>query len=75
MAEQGKGVGRVVLWVVLGVVGLIVLGNIAWWLVSKLVGVLVLTLVVGAIAGVTFLVIRAARRTISGGRDRRQLPY
>lgn len=74
MAEQGSGFGKVVLWIVLGVVGIIVVGQIVGWLIGALWNLLVFTLIIGAIAGVALLVIAAARRSISGGNDRRRLP-
>lgn len=74
MAEQGGGFGKVVLWVVLGVVGIIVLGNVIGWLVGALLNILFATLIIGAIGLVAILVIRGVRRSVSGGSNRRQLP-
>jgi predicted permease len=74
MAEQRGGFGRVVLWVVLGIVGIIVAGQIVGWLLGALWNILVATLIIGAIAGVAILLVRAARRSVSGGRDHRRLP-
>jgi predicted permease len=74
MAQQGGGFGKVVLWVVLGIVGIIVLGNIIGWLLGALWNILLATLIIGAIVGVSVLLVRAARRSVSGGGDHRQLP-
>lgn len=74
MAEQGSGFGKIVLWVVLGIVGIIVAGNIIGWLLGALWNLFVATLIIGAIGLVALLVIGAARRSLSGGKDRRQLP-
>jgi hypothetical protein len=74
MAEQGGGFGKVVLWVVLGVVGIIVIGNIVGALLGALWNLLIATAVIAAIVGVTILVIRGVRRSVSGGGKRRQLP-
>lgn len=71
---QGRGFGRVLLWVVLGVVGIIVVGNVVGWLLGALWNLLLATLIIGAIAGVALLVVRAARRSMSGGGDRSRLP-
>jgi hypothetical protein len=74
MAEQGGGFGKIVLWVVLGVVGIILIGNVIGWLVGALLNILFATLIIGAIVGVTILVIRGVRRSVSGRGNRRQLP-
>jgi len=74
MAEQGGGFGKIVLWVVLGVVGIILVGNVIGWLIGALWNILVATLIIGAIVGVAYLVIKGVRRSVGGGRDRRQLP-
>lgn len=74
MAQQGGGFGRVVLWVVLGVVGIIVAGQIVGWVLGALWNILLATLVIGAIAGVALLVVGAVKRSLSGGSDRRRLP-
>lgn len=71
---QGGGFGRVVLWVVLGIVGLIVVGNVVGWLLGALWNILVATLIIGAIVGVGALVLAAVRRSISGGSNRPRLP-
>lgn len=70
---SGGGSGKVVLYVVLGVVGLVVGIQLLQWLVSAVMTLLWYALVVGAVVGVAALVFRAARRSI-GGTDRRQLP-
>jgi hypothetical protein len=74
MAQQGSGFGKVVLWVVLGIVGIIVIGNVIGWLIGVLWNVLVATMIIGAIVGVTYLVIKGVRRSVGGGPGRRQLP-
>jgi hypothetical protein len=73
MMAQGGGFGRVLLWVVLGIVGLIVVGKVLGWLVGVLWNILVATLLIGAIVGVGALVFAAVRRSISGG-NRPRLP-
>jgi hypothetical protein len=74
MAEQSSGFGKVVLWVVLGIVGIIVVGQILGWILGALWNIFLATLVIAAIAGVSLLVIGAVRRSVSGGSHRRQLP-
>jgi hypothetical protein len=74
MAEQRGGFGKIVLWVVLGVVGIIVAGNIIGWIIGALWNILLATLIIGGIAVVGILVFRAARRSVTGGNGRRQLP-
>lgn len=74
MAQQGGGFGKVVLWVVLGIVGIIVAGNVIGWLLGALWNILMATLIIGAIVGVTYLVIKGVRRSVGGGPNRRQLP-
>ena len=74
MADQGIRWGRVVLWVVLGVVGIIVIGNIIGWLIGALWNILVATLIIAAIAAVGLIALGAARRSLSGGDKHRQLP-
>ena len=74
MAEGGTGFGKVVLYVVLGVVALIIVGNIIGAVIGALWNILIATLIIAAIAGVALLVIGAARRSVGGGRNRRQLP-
>lgn len=69
----GGGSGKVVLYVVLGVIGLVIGIQLIQWLVGAVLTLLWYALVVGAIVGVAALVIRAARRSVSGG-SRRQLP-
>ncbi|MPZ25717.1 MAG: hypothetical protein GEV12_04530 [Micromonosporaceae bacterium] len=73
MAQQGGGFGKVVLWVVLGIVGIIVAGNIIGWVLGALWNILLATLIIGAIGGVAFLLVRAARRSVSGGSNRPRL--
>lgn len=74
MAQQGSGFGRVVLWVVLGIIGIIVAGQVLGWLLGALWNIFVATLIVGAIVGVGLLVVGVVKRSISGGGDRRRLP-
>lgn len=74
MAEQRGGFGKIVLWVVLGVVGIIVVGNVIGWILGALWNILLATLIIGLIGGVGILLIRAARRSVTGGNDRRRLP-
>lgn len=69
----GGGPGKVVLYVVLGVIGLVIGIQLIQWLVGAVLTLLWYALVVGAIVGVAALVIRAARRSVGGG-SRRQLP-
>jgi uncharacterized membrane protein YeaQ/YmgE (transglycosylase-associated protein family) len=72
MAEGGN-FGKLLLYVVLGVVGLIVAGWVLGAIIGALWNILVATLIIAAIAGVALLVIGATRRSV-GGRNRRQLP-
>lgn len=71
--EQRGGFGRFVLYVVLGVVGVV----IGIWLLGQVISFLLslvwYAVIIGAIVGVTMLVIRAARRSLSGG-SRPRLP-
>jgi uncharacterized membrane protein YeaQ/YmgE (transglycosylase-associated protein family) len=72
MAE-GSGFGKLVLYVVLGVVGLIVAGWVLGAVIGALWNILVATLIIAAIVGVALLVLGATRRSV-GGRNNRQLP-
>jgi hypothetical protein len=74
MAGQGGGFGKIVLWVVLGIVGIVLVGNVVGWLIGALWNIFVATLIIAAIVAVGLLVVAAARRSVSGGKDRRQLP-
>ncbi|QSB13515.1 hypothetical protein JQS43_18215 [Natronosporangium hydrolyticum] len=74
MTERSGGFGKIVLWVVIGVVGIIVAGQILGWIIGALWNILVATLIIAAIAGVSLLVIGAVRRSVGSGGDRRQLP-
>lgn len=74
MAEQGGGFGKIVLWVVLGVVGIIAAGWLIGAIIGALLKILFAVLIIGAIAGVGLLLLRAARRSVSGGSDHRRLP-
>jgi uncharacterized membrane protein YeaQ/YmgE (transglycosylase-associated protein family) len=70
---DGGGFGKLVLYVVLGVVGLIVAGWVLGAVIGALWNILVATLIIAAIVGVALLVLGAARRSV-GGRNNRQLP-
>jgi predicted permease len=70
---QGSSAGKVVLYVVLGIIVIVVAGNILGWLLGALWNILIATLIIAAIAGVAMLVIGAARRSV-GGNERRRLP-
>lgn len=72
MAGNG-GSGKVVLYVVLGIIGVVLAVQLVQWLVGVVLSLVWYALVAGAVIGVAALVIRAARRSV-GGRDRRQLP-
>jgi len=74
MAQQGGGFGKVMLWVVLGIVGIIVAGWVVGALIGALLKILLAALIVAAIAGVAMVAIGALRRSVSGGNRRRQLP-
>jgi predicted permease len=74
MAQQSGGFGKVVLWVVLGIVVIIVAGNIIGLLLGALWNILLATLIIAAIAGVGLLLVGAARRSVSGRGNRKQLP-
>jgi uncharacterized membrane protein YeaQ/YmgE (transglycosylase-associated protein family) len=73
MAEGGN-FGKLVLYVVLGVVGLIVAGWVLGAIIGALWNILVATLIIAAIVGVALLVIGATRRSVGGRGNRRQLP-
>lgn len=74
MAQQGGGFGKIVLWVVLGVAGILLAGWLIGVLLGALLKILFATLIIGAIAGVALLMIRGVRRSVSGGENRRRLP-
>jgi uncharacterized membrane protein len=71
---QGTSAGKVVLYVVLGIVAILVVGNVVGWLIGALWNILIATLIIAGIMGVALLVIGAARRSVGGGSDRRHLP-
>lgn len=71
MAGNG-GSGKILLYVVLGVIGVVVGIQILQWLVGAILTALYWALVIGAVVAVTMLVVRAARRSV-GGNDRRRL--
>jgi hypothetical protein len=70
---QGGGAGKVLLYVVLGVIAVVLGIQILTWLVGALLTAVYWGLIIGAVVAVTMLVIRAARRSV-GGRNNRQLP-
>lgn len=70
---QGGGAGKVLLYVVLGVIAVVLGVQILAWLVDALLTAIFWALAIGAVVAVTMLVIRAARRSV-GGRNNRQLP-
>lgn len=70
---RGSGAGKIVLYVVLGIIVIVVAGNILGWLLGALWNILIATLIIAAIAGVAMLVVGAARRSV-GGSGRPRLP-
>ncbi|HEY8471345.1 MAG TPA: hypothetical protein VIL37_01770 [Natronosporangium sp.] len=72
MAQQGGGgFGKIVLWVVLGVLAVFVGIQVLQWLFSWIFW----ALFIGVAAGAAYLVIRGVlRRSVGGGQDRRRLP-
>lgn len=70
---NGGGSGKIVLYLVLGVIGLVVTIQLVKWLLAAVISLVWYALVIGAVVGVAALVIRAARRSV-GGRNRRELP-
>lgn len=70
---NGGGSGKIVLYLVLGVIGLVVAIQLVKWLLAAVISLVWYALVIGAVVGVAALVIRAARRSV-GGRNRRELP-
>lgn len=71
MAQQGTSPGKVILYVVLGVIGVVVGINVITWLLG---GILQWLLVLGAVVGVGYLAFKAGQRSVGGGSDRRQIP-
>ena len=69
----GGGSGKIVLYVVLGIIAVVLGIQLIQWLVGAVLTLLWYALVIGAIVGVAALIIRAARRSVSGN-SRRQLP-
>ena len=70
---NGGGSEKIVLYLVLGVIGLVVAIQLVKWLLAAVISLVWYALVIGAVVGVAALVIRAARRSV-GGRNRRELP-
>lgn len=70
---QGSGAGKVVLYAVLGIIGVVVGIQVLQWLVGAILTLVWYALVVAVVVGVAMLVVRAARRSV-GGSNRRQLP-
>lgn len=73
MADNGSGFGKILLWVVLAVVGVILVGNLIGWLIGALWNLFVATLLIAGIAVVAIVAVGAVRRSLSRG-GRRQLP-
>lgn len=71
---QGASAGKIVLYVVLGIAAILIVGNVIGWLIGALWNILIATLIIGAIVGVTLLVIGAARRSVGGHGNRPRLP-
>lgn len=71
MAQQGPSMGKLILYVVLGVVGVVVGIQVIGWLLG---GVLQWLLITGAIVGVGYLAFKAGQRSVGGGSNRRQIP-
>jgi len=69
---QGQGVsaGRVVLYVVLGILAVVIGIQVIQWFFSAL-GWLIIA---GAVVGVGYLLFRAGQRSVGGRGNRRQLP-
>lgn len=55
---------------VLAVLGLLVVGALAWWLVSHLITLLAYILVIALVVGGAAFLVSKARRSIGGGRRR-----
>jgi uncharacterized protein DUF1774 len=70
MAERRGGFGKVVLYVVLGVLAVFIGVQILQWVFSWLIW----AIIIGVAAGVAYLVVKGVRRSVGGGQDRRQLP-
>lgn len=69
---QGQGVsaGKVVLYVVLGIIAVVIGIQLIQWVFSALWWLLV----AGAVVGIGYMLYRAGQRSVGGGRNRRQLP-
>jgi hypothetical protein len=70
MAQQGPSMGKIILYVVLGVIGVAIGINVITWLIG---GILQWLLVIGAVVGVGYLAFKAGQRSVGGGSSRRQI--
>lgn len=70
MAQQGGGFGKIVLYVVLGVIGVFLGIQVIQWVLSWIGW----AIIIGVTAGVAYLVVRGVRKSVGGGPNRRQLP-
>jgi pheromone shutdown protein TraB len=66
---QGVGFGKVVLYIVLGVLAVVIGVQVIQWFF----GILGWILIIGGVAAVGYLLFRAGQRSV-GGNNRRQLP-
>lgn len=71
MAQQSPSLGKLILYVVLGVIAVAVGINVITWLLG---GILQWLLVIGAVVGVGYLAFKAGQRSVGGGSSRRQIP-
>lgn len=70
MAQQGGGFGKIVLYVVLGVLGVFIGIQLIQWVLSWIGW----AVIIGVTAGVAYLLVKGVRKSVGGGTDRRQLP-
>lgn len=68
--QQGVGFGRVILYVVLGILAVVIGVQLIQWFF----GIVGWLLIAGAVVGVGYLLFRAGRRSVGGRSNRRQLP-
>lgn len=70
MAQQGVGIGKVVLYVVLGILAIVIGIQVIQWFF----GIIGWLIIAGAVVGIGYVLFRAGQKSVRGGSNRRHLP-